>query len=238
LDSKFGMEAVANAYRTVAHKHGRDQLIVDHLAFVRHLLGRMSASLPRGLDFENLEAAGILGLVEAAGQFDPHRGVPFKTFAYPRIRGAILDELRRNCPLPQHMLQRWNSLRKASSGMQVPRTVENLAKAAGMSTDEVEECFDAIRVTRPETWHEDLAPSSVIRRIDPGEGMEEDEDRRLMADAVESLPRQERLVVSMYYMDDMRLKEIGDVLGLSESRISRILARAQLRMQEFVRRQR
>jgi RNA polymerase sigma factor for flagellar operon FliA len=227
------MEAVAQAYRQIVDKHSRDQLIVDHLDFVRHLLGRIVSSLPGSVDVENLEAAGVLGLVEAAGQFDPTRGVAFKTFAYPRIRGAILDELRRNCPLPQHMLQRWTRIRHAAAGLSSP-TAENLAQATQLTLAEVEECLEAIRMTRPESWHEDLVSSSVTRRIDPGEGLQWEEDRRLMADAVESLPRQERLVVTMYYLEDMRLKEVGDVLGLSESRISRILAKAELRMRDFV----
>ncbi|MBX3444719.1 MAG: sigma-70 family RNA polymerase sigma factor [Planctomyces sp.] len=228
------MEAVANAYRQIATRHSRDQLIVDHLAFVRHLLGRVVSGLPSGVDVENLEAAGILGLVEAAGQFDATRGVPFKTFAYPRIRGAILDELRRNCPLPQHMLQRWSAIRRAAAALGATPTVEALAKATQLPIEEVEECLEAIRMTRPEAWHEDLVAPSIIRRIDPAQGLEQDEDKALLAEAVESLPRQERLVVSMYYGDDMRLKEIGDVLGLSESRISRILARAQLRLKDYV----
>jgi RNA polymerase sigma factor for flagellar operon FliA len=232
------MEAVAQAYRQVAVRHSRDQLIVDHLEFVRHLLGRITCGLPGGVDIENLEAAGILGLVEAAGQFDPSRGVAFKTFAYPRIRGAILDELRRNCPLPQHMLQRWTRIRHAASATPATPTAEFLARATDLTVDEVEECLEAIRMTRPEAWREDLSPPSVEQRIDPGESMERDEDRRLLADAVESLPKQERLVVSMYYLDDMRLKEIGEVLGLSESRISRILARGELRLREYISRRR
>lgn len=228
------MEAVAQAYRQAANRHSRDQLIVDHLEFVRHLLGRTIAGLPAGVDIENLEAAGVLGLVEAAGQFDPSRGVPFKTYAYSRIRGAILDELRRNCPLPQHMLQKWTRIRQASSAMTTPVTSEALARSTELTVDEVEECLDAIRLTRPEEWREDLASPSVIRRIDPAEGLEREEDRDALADAIERLPRQDRLVVSMYYLDDMRLKEIGAVLGLSESRVSRILSQATFRLREYV----
>jgi RNA polymerase sigma factor FliA len=228
------MEAVAQAYRQTATRHSRDQLIVDHLEFVRHLLGRVVSGLPSGVDLENLEAAGILGLVEAAGQFDASRGVPFKTFAYPRIRGAILDELRRNCPLPQHMLQRWTRIRHAASTLSGPHSSEALARTSEMSVGEVEECLEAIRMTRPEAWREDIVAPSVVRRIDPAEGLERDEERKLLADAIESLPRQDRIVVSMYYLDDMRLKEIGEVVGLSESRVSRILARAEVRLREFV----
>lgn len=232
------MEAVAQAYRQTVNRHTRDQLIVDHLEFVRHLLGRVVSGLPAGVDLENLEAAGVLGLVEAAGQFDASRGVPFKTFAYPRIRGAILDELRRNCPLPQHMLQRWTRIRHAASSLAGPHTAEALARTSEMSVNDVEECLEAIRMTRPEVWHEDIVAPSVIRRIDPAEHLENAEERRILADAIESLPKLDRLVVSMYYQDDMRLKEIGEVVGLSESRVSRILARAETRLQELVDRRR
>ena len=93
----------------------RDQLVVDNLPFVRHILSKLLNQLPRGVDAENLESAGVLGLIEAASQFDASRKVEFRTFAYQRIRGAILDELRRNCPLSQQMLQRLSTLRQIRS---------------------------------------------------------------------------------------------------------------------------
>jgi RNA polymerase sigma factor for flagellar operon FliA len=134
------------------------------------------------------------------------------------------------------MLQRWSRIRRATAATPAPHTVEMIARNAALSVDEVEECLEAIRLTRPEEWHDDVLAPSIIRRIDPAEGLQTNEDQKLMADAIESLPRQERLVVSMYYLDDLRLKEVGEVLGLSESRVSRILGRAQLRMREYVNR--
>ncbi|MCA9215890.1 MAG: hypothetical protein KDB27_22645, partial [Planctomycetales bacterium] len=91
-----------------------DSLVVEHLEYVRHILGRLTYNLPANIDIENLESAGILGLVEAAKHFDESRGVPFKGFAYSRIRGAILDELRRNCPLSQQMLRQIAVVRTAA----------------------------------------------------------------------------------------------------------------------------
>jgi RNA polymerase sigma factor for flagellar operon FliA len=230
------MEAIVRAYRHVAERNTRDQLIVDHLDFVRHVLGRIVAGLPKGVDCENLEAAGVLGLVEAAGQFDPARGVPFKTFSYPRVRGAILDELRRNCPLPQQMLQRWAIIRRAAGpGASLPDP-EILAQRTGLPVEEVEECLDAIRLTRPESWREELSSNGVYRRIDPAEGLEKADQASQLATAIEQLPRTDRLVVSMYHLDEMRLKEIGEVLNLSESRVSRILSRAEQRLRESLQR--
>ncbi len=230
------MEAIVRAYRSVADRNCRDQLIVDHLDFVRHVLGRIVSGLPRGIDIENLEAAGILGLVEAASQFDAARGVPFKTFAFPRVRGSILDELRRNCPLPQQMLQRWSMIRRAAKGAASLPDSETLAARTGLSLDDVEECLEAIRLTRPESWRDDLSSSGVFHRIDPAENIERADQSKLLANAIEQLPRMDRLVVSMYHLDDMRLKEIGEVLNLSESRVSRILSRAEQRLRDSVRR--
>jgi RNA polymerase sigma factor FliA len=230
------MDAISRAYRHVAQRNRRDQLIVDHLEFVRHVLGRLVAGLPKGIDCENLEAAGILGLVEAAGQFDETRGVSFKTFSYPRIRGAILDELRRNCPLPQQMLQRWALIRRAAGPAATLPDAETLAQRSGLTLEEVEECLEAIRLTRPESWREELSSNGVYRRIDPAEGIERADQSRQLADAIEQLPKNDRLVLSMYHLDDMRLKEIGEVLNLSESRVSRILARAEARLRDSMRR--
>src|SRR5438105_15672875 len=111
-----------------------------HLALVRHVIGKLVAGLPRGVDVENLESAGTLGLVEAAQQFDPDRGVAFKSYAYKRIRGAILDELRRNCPLPQEMMERVALIRKAHRELPRPVTLEALAESTGFTLDEVAEC--------------------------------------------------------------------------------------------------
>jgi RNA polymerase sigma factor FliA len=230
------MEAIVRAYRHVADRNSRDQLIIDHLEFVRHVLGRIVAGLPKGIDVENLEAAGILGLVEAAGQFDASRGVPFKTYCFPRVRGAILDELRRNCPLPQQMLQRWAIIRRAGADSATLPDAETLAERTGLSLDEVEECLEAIRITRPESWRDELSSPGVIRRIDPAEGLERADQSRLLASAIEQLPRIDRLVVSMYHLEDMRLKEIGEVLSLSESRVSRILSRAEARLRDSMKR--
>ena len=119
------MHSAVKAYHKVCTMDLRDRLIIEHLSYVRHILGKLLGSLPEYVDNENLESAGILGLVEAAGQYDPDRGAAFTTFAYQRIRGAILDELRRNCPVPQAILQSWALIRDASVHMTPPLTPEN-----------------------------------------------------------------------------------------------------------------
>ena len=230
-------EAAAQAYQQASECQQRDDLIVTHLDFVRHVFGKIVANLPDGVDVENLESAGILGLVEAAQQFDATRGVPFKTFAYPRIRGAIIDELRRNCPLPQQMLQAISRVRRAYESLEPPVTLEEIARKANMTVVKVEQCLEAVRLTRPGVWDDAQQPGHLRASDDdrrPETPVEMAESKEVLADCIEKLPEQERLVITLYHLEDLRLKEIGKVLGLSESRVSRILTKAEFRLGEQV----
>lgn len=232
------MTTPTQKYQAVSARQTRDELILRHLPLVRHTLSRLLAFLPSGLDVENLESAGTLGLVEAAGKFDPERGVKFETFAAWRIRGAVLDELRRNCPLPQHLLERLGRVRQAYQELPPPVTIEALATATGLTADEVTDCLTAMRMTRMVSW-EALSEARQTRATtaDPPEGTAEFEDqKRLLAQAVTELPERERLVVTLYYLEDLRLKEIGEVLKLSESRVSRLLNAALHTLAEYMRR--
>jgi RNA polymerase sigma factor for flagellar operon FliA len=232
------MSIRAESYRQVAVQNRRDALILDHLALVRHVVGKLIAHLPPGLDLENLESAGMLGLVEAATNFDASRGVEFKSFAIARIRGAALDELRRNCPLPQHVLERVAKLRRAYQKLEEPVTVETLAEATGLSHDEVLDTLAAIRLTQMVSWERTGEP--ILTRLDdrqeqPQSEFEREERKRTLAEAIASLPERERLVVTLYYMENLRLKEIGQVLKLSESRVSRVLNAALFQLGEYLR---
>src|SRR3954469_25606357 len=123
------------AYQRQADQTRRDDLILGHLPLVKHVIGRLVGGLPPGVDAENLESAGVLGLVEAAAKFDPSRNAQFKTFAYLRIRGAIVDELRRNSPLPQHVLGRVSAIRRACRTLPHPVTVDAIVAATGLTAD-------------------------------------------------------------------------------------------------------
>lgn len=129
---------------TIQGAGSREELILGNLSLVRHILGRLTAKLPPRIDLDNLEAAGMLGLVEAANRFEPERGVSFKTFAYTRIRGAIYDELRRNSPFSQELLERITLVRKAMQGLQPPVHIETLAQKTGLAEDDVNECLAAM----------------------------------------------------------------------------------------------
>jgi RNA polymerase sigma factor FliA len=231
----------AQVYQESRAHAQRDELILGHLALVRHILGRLAAKLPHGIDLENLEAAGTLGLVEAANRFQPERGIHFKTFAYTRIRGAIYDEMRRNCPFPQELLERVAQVRAALESLTPPVRVETLAQRTGLSEDVVTECLTAMRLTRVISWDDIAEPSDVAsarnvsRSERPEMRLETIERRRFLVEAIATLPESERLAVTLYYMEDLRLKEIGQVLNLSESRVSRLLKAAHHRIEEHIR---
>lgn len=231
------MQQAKRAYDAVAQKERRDQLILEHLPLVRHLVGKMTAELPPGVDIDNLESAGVLGLVEAAHRFDPERGVQFKTYAYTRIRGSILDELRRNCPLPQQMLQQMARVRQAYEEMPAPVSAAAMAAATGMSEAEIADCLAAIRMTRWLSWEEKGHP--IGTRLDdprrPDRLVEKDEQKRLLTEALNALEERERMIVTLYYLEDLRLKEIAEVLRLSESRVSRLLNAALFHLGEYMR---
>jgi RNA polymerase sigma factor for flagellar operon FliA len=219
-------------------RQDRDQLIVRHLPLVRHVLGRMIGELPSGIDVENLESAGVLGLVEAAAKFDPDRNAQFKTFAYLRVRGAILDELRRNCPLPQHMLERVAKIRKAYRKLSTPVTVDDLCLETGMTPDEVSDSLNAMRLTRMISWEQTAQPNGLALSesvAPPEEEFERWERIQMLGDCIEQLPARERMVVTLYYREELRLKEISQIMHLSESRISRILSAALFELGEKIR---
>lgn len=216
----------------------RDQLILNHLPLVRHVLGRMIGELPSGIDVENLESAGVLGLVEAASKFEPDRNAQFKTFAYLRVRGAILDELRRNCPLPQHMLERIAKIRKAYRKLAAPVTVDDLCLETGMTPDEVSDALNAMRLTRMISWEQTAQPNGLALSesvAPPEEDFERWERIQMLGDCIEQLPPRERMVVTLYYREELRLKEISQIMHLSESRISRILSAALFELGEKIR---
>ncbi|WP_437192247.1 sigma-70 family RNA polymerase sigma factor [Planctomicrobium sp. SH527] len=230
------MEAAVKAYQSVSQRKVRDHLIEDHLHFVRHVLGRIVSGLPGFVDKDNLESAGVLGLVEAAASFDPDRGVAFTSFAYHRIRGAILDELRRNCSLPQHVLETWNQVKRAWEQLGEYATSATVAAACRLSEEVVEECMTAMRFAQPDHWQESLHDHHFVSRESEEalDRLELADQQRILADAIERLPDRLRVVLSLYYLEDLRMAEIAQVVNLSESRVSRLLAEAELQIKNYL----
>ncbi len=228
------MSAQFQVYRRQADEQRRDELIVAHLPLVKHVIGRLVGEMPPGVDVENLESAGVLGLVEAAAKFDPTRNVQFKTFAYIRIRGAILDELRRNSPLPQHVLERVGLIRQAHRKLDQPVTVEALAAETGLSVDEVADTLAAERFAKMVSWEQNAernGPKLAVADA-PDRDIERAEMVQQLTEAIDLLPPKERTVILLYYREDLRLREIAETMQLSVSRISRLLTKATFELSE------
>jgi len=238
------MKALTDEWRTeneIDNELDRDKLIVKYLPLVKYVLGKVSIYLPQHLDEEDLIEAGIIGLIDAAEKFDRGRQVKFKTYAIPRIRGAILDELRSQDWIPRsarkkaHMLEdAYNVLRDRWDR---DPTIDEMAEELGVTPKEVNKLLSDVSfasLLSLETSQDDREEgSSTIgagltnpRAINPGDACELAEEKRRLADAIASLPDQERLVITLYYFEDLLLKEIGEIMGISESRVSQLHSKA------------
>lgn len=232
------MTQPASEYQRIAEQQRRDQLVLTHLPLVKHIIGRLIGELPPGVDVENLESAGVLGLVEAAAKFDPTQNTQFKTFAFSRVRGAIHDEMRRNSMFPQHILERIAAIRKAYRSLPVPVTIATLANATGMTEDEVSDTLANIRMGRTisiDDVREAVSRKQINTEASPSAAMEQQELLQLLTEAIDALPERKRLLLVLYYREDTRLKEISEIVGLSVSRVSRMLTSSLFEIREYLR---
>jgi RNA polymerase sigma factor for flagellar operon FliA len=223
-------------YRKASRQQELERLILDHLSYVRKILSTMTASLPSHVDREGLESAGVVGLVEAANNYDPTRGVAFKTYAFTRIRGAILDELRKTSPVSQQMQEQIGKLRDAHERLQPPVSPEDLAAATGMSLETVQRCLEAMRFITPQNWsdlYSTIHGSWRHQGDSPDASLDRAETQQILQRCIQKLPERERLVLTLYFLEDATLAEIGAALNLSESFVSRLLAAAKFRLKEL-----
>lgn len=231
------MNTATHAYTSAAMDQSRERLILDNLVYVRKILSTLTVDLPAGFDRENLEQAGMVGLIESANKFDANLGVSFRTFSYRRIRGAIVDEMRKNSPLPQEMLDDIGSVKRAYEKIAGPVSPELLAAETRMSLQRVQQVLEAIRFSKPENWNDlfcNIHESWKKPEDQPEAALENRELEKLLADNIQRLPERERLVLTLYYNEDLTLAEIGRVAGISESQASRNLATATFRLKELV----
>ncbi len=217
----------------------RDQLILDHVPLLRHIAGRMSLDIPGSMDREDLVGYGMVGLIGAADAWDESRGLKFSTFAYTKIRGAILDELRRTDFLPRGRRERVRELDRAVQELEQELggrpSPEQIAEALGMTLDEVSEIMLSAR-SACETSLDD-GPSQELASLladptstDPSGSVEWQEMKDLLVKAILGLPDQDQTVINLYYGEGLLLREICEVLGVTESRVSQIHSRAIFRL--------
>jgi RNA polymerase sigma factor for flagellar operon FliA len=242
------MNCMVKAYEQEAQRsaaQSRDELIVSHLPLVKFLVGRIASQLPPHLDQEDLMSAAVIGLITAAERFDPTRGVQFKTFAEQRIRGTIIDELRSQDWLTRSLRDKFKKLEKEFVLLehQLGRnpTSEEVAAALKMSVDEYFQMLEEIHllsfVSLDESWEDDDGSPFGLLDILADTSIENPQSQLMarqmldsLTESIEALPEKERLVITLYYYEELNLKEIGAVLELSESRISQLHSQAIVRL--------
>ncbi len=234
------------SYLALRTKEERDQLIEQYLPLVSHLVGRIAISPPPGLDRDDLYSCGVMGLIHAADSYDPRKGASFKTYAYTAVRGAILDELRRADPVPRAARERIRRLdrasRELSSALGRKPTRSELCAELELTEKELDDAFELWHAAHtlslnggqdgdddPGISESQIESDEIPRPLDVAE-FKEDVDR--LSREIGSLPPQASQVVILYYYEGLLLKEIGAVLGVSESRVCQILSKAlaQLRL--------
>ncbi len=223
----------------------REELIVTHMSMVRYLVNRITPQLPPHLDQQDLMSAATIGLIHAADRFDPTRGVQFKTFAEQHIRGTIIDELRSYDVLSRTMRDKYKRLSRqlVSLEHQLGRnpTSEEVAESLGIGLEEYYELLEDVHaysfISLDDSWDDDegntLSLGDVLCESDAKSPQQQVMMMQLAEElgrAIDALPEKDRLVVTLYYKEDLKLKEIGEAMGLTESRISQILSQAMVRL--------
>jgi RNA polymerase sigma factor for flagellar operon FliA len=225
---------------SVAVAETRNQTIEDHMWLVRCIAKSMADSLPQQVDMDDLTSAGTLGLIRAVDDFDPSKGAKLETYARYRIRGAILDELRRQDLLPYSARSRLRRLDRAIHNLEkclgrYP-TDREIADEAGISENELSRLLATAAVIDLYSLDDildsgddtvEIAPDHAgFEHEDPLARLEREEMVRVMVQGLRDLPQMERTVLGLYYYEGLKMKEIGEVVGVSESRISQVHSRA------------
>lgn len=217
----------------------RNAIAENYLPLVRIVCGRLAVSLPPHLDKDDLLSSGFFGLLDAIDRFDPMRNVKFETYAALRIRGAMLDYLRSKDWIPVSMRQRIRKYEQTVSQLENElgrsATDKELAAAMGISVEELQTLINQCNAATIIPLEEYLK-TDVNEAVDtnPANSTELFELKDTLAKAIERLPEKERTVVSLYYYEELTLKEISLVLHLTEARISQLHTKAILRMRGYL----
>jgi RNA polymerase sigma factor for flagellar operon FliA len=244
-------EAIWEAYQVSAAPELREELLSQYLPLVKNVASRMAIGFPKSVEVGDLINTGVIGLIEAFRNFDPERGVKFETYAVPRIRGAILDELRSLDWVPRSTRARTREIERALVRLEgrlgrapsdtelagelnydladLYRALDDSNSTVLLSLDELIYREDDNRqVPRVETIQAESRESIL-------NDLEKEELRAYLTIAISNLTEQEKLVIALYYYEELTLKEIGEVMSISESRVSQIHTKAVLKLRGMVR---
>ncbi|RRO16212.1 RNA polymerase sigma factor WhiG [Saccharopolyspora rhizosphaerae] len=222
----------------------RDRLVLHYAPLVKYVAGRVGTGLPSHVEISDLIQSGIFGLVDAIEKFEPERGLKFETYAMQRIRGAILDDLRAQDWVPRSVRSRARDVERAlerlEAKLQRTATDAELAEELELSIEELRELFAQLQMTSVVALDDLIgagnAQASLAETLpddraeDPVAALVDRDSRRQLAEAVERLSERDRIVVTLYYFENLTLAEIGKVLGVTESRVCQLHTRAVLRL--------
>jgi RNA polymerase sigma factor FliA len=245
-DSRADASALWVRYKEHQDPGARDELILNYSPLVKYVAGRLASSLPQTVDTADLISYGIFGLIDAIEKFDPGRAIKFETYAISRIKGAIIDELRAMDWVPRSVRSRAREIEAAYVALEntlrrVPSDQE-VADQMGISLKEFQDILTKLSYTSVVSFEElwvggerDEGQNAIgsIRddtAEDPVAIFESAEIKDILAGAIDKLPERERTVIALYYYEGLTLKEIGQVLGVTESRVSQLHTKAVLRL--------
>ena len=241
------MEALWKEYKEKKSDLLRNKLVLSYVWLIKHLAGRLAIRTPSFVTQEDIESCGVFGLIEAVEKYDPQQGIDFETYAYRRIRGSMIDEIRKSNWLPRTMWQKLQELQAAKErlGTEERLSDDALAKELGVSLQDLRKLetyyHRAFSVSLDETLavqdSDGVKLSELIKdpeSPDPFDYVLKEEGRAYLAEAIESLSDKEKLLLSLYYQEELNLREIGVVLGVSESRVCQIHGRAITRLRKML----
>ena len=234
-------------YKDDGDERARERLVLAYAPLVKYVAGRMSSGLPAHVEEADLISYGLLGLISAIERFDPGRDIRFETFAITRVKGSIIDELRSLDWVPRSVRAKAREIERTNAKLehQLHRapTDQEMADALGVSMDEFQESLVKISnssvVALDELWTVSDSSGDTVSlldtiqdpaAVDPSRELDLTDMKDRLADAIARLPEREKLVVALYYYENLTLREIGEVLGVTESRVSQLHTKAVLRL--------
>jgi RNA polymerase sigma factor for flagellar operon FliA len=234
---------------TVKGKADKDHLLTEHMPLVKRLAHHMKAKLPPSVEVDDLVQAGMIGLLDAINRYEETHGAQFETYAVLRIRGAMLDELRNSDWLPRSMRQNMRKIEMAMSTLQQrlghPPTESEVAKLLKLSLADYQDMLSdggGHQLLYYEDFHDNDGNDSFLDRYsvddaDPLRSLLDGDFRQAVIDAIDGLPPREKILMGLYYEEELNLKEIGAVMGVSESRVSQLHTQAVARLRAALREQ-
>jgi RNA polymerase sigma factor FliA len=239
-------EELWSLYKTTRDPVIRDAFIKQYAPLVKYVAGKVAIGMPNTVEFDDLVGFGVFGLLDAIDKFDPEKNVKFKTYAVTRIRGAIFDELRSIDWVPRSVRQKTREIEEAMRGLEAnlgrAASDQEIASSLGMSDTDFQSTMLKISGTSilslNDVWYsgEDADKISIGESIEspqslnPDTIIEKDEIKRVIMGAINELPEKEKKVLVLYYYEDLTLKEIGQVLEVTESRVSQLHTKAIMRL--------